>query len=129
VVGVRQWAEIRRMVLVEGRSQREVARLTGLARDTVARAVHSPEPPKYVRAPAPSKLDPSKEWICEQLRSDPRIPARRLRELAIELGYEGGTTTFDEWVREVRPRYPPRRTSQRTISPGRAGAVRSVGAP
>jgi hypothetical protein len=37
VVGVLQWAEIRRMVLVEGRSQREVARVTGLARDTVAK--------------------------------------------------------------------------------------------
>jgi hypothetical protein len=115
VVGVQQWAEIRRLVLVEGRSQREVARLLGLARDTVARAVRSPEPPKYLRAPAASKLDPFKEWVCEQLRSDPRIPSQRLRELAIELGFEGGKTIFDDWVREVRPRYLPRRTFQRTI--------------
>jgi hypothetical protein len=103
------------LVLVEGRSQREVARLLGLARDTVARAVRSPEPPKYLRAPAASKLDPFKEWVCEQLRSDPRIPSQRLRELAIELGFEGGKTIFDDWVREVRPRYLPRRTFQRTI--------------
>jgi hypothetical protein len=115
VVGVQQWAEIRRLVLVEGRSQREVARLLGLARDTGARAVRSPERPKYLRAPAASKLDPFKEWVCEQLRSDPRIPSQRLRELAIELGFEGGKTIFDDWVREVRPRYLPRRTFQRTI--------------
>jgi hypothetical protein len=39
VLGVQQWAEVGRLVLVGGRSQREVARLTGLARD-VAKAVH-----------------------------------------------------------------------------------------
>lgn len=37
MVGVHEWAEIRRLVLVEGRSQREVARLTGLARETASR--------------------------------------------------------------------------------------------
>ncbi|MBV8733973.1 MAG: hypothetical protein JO120_04270, partial [Solirubrobacterales bacterium] len=90
MLGVQQWAEVRRLVLVEGRSQREVTRLTGLARDTVARAVASDMPPRYVRAPAGSKLDPFKEWICAQLREDPAIQAQRLREMAAELGYEGG---------------------------------------
>ena len=115
MLGVQQWAEVRRLVLVEGRSQREVARLTGLARDTVARAVASQTPPKYVRAPAGSKLDPFREWICEQLREDPTIQAQRLRELAGELGYEGGRTIFDDYVREVRPRFLVRRTFQRTL--------------
>ena len=64
---VQQWAEVRRLVLVEGRSQREVARLTGLARATVASAVASETPPRYSRAPAGSKLDPLKDWVCEQL--------------------------------------------------------------
>jgi transposase len=115
VVGVQQWAEIRRLVLVEGRSQREVSRLTGLARDTVARAVASRTPPRYSRAPAGSKLDPFKDWICEQLRVEPSIPSLRLRELAAELGYAGGKTIFDDFVREVRPRFQVRRTFQRTI--------------
>ncbi|MBV8940981.1 MAG: IS21 family transposase, partial [Solirubrobacterales bacterium] len=115
MLGVQQWAEVRRLVLVEGRSQREVTRLTGLARDTVARAVASDMPPRYVRAPAGSKLDPFKEWICAQLREDPAIQAQRLREMAAELGYEGGKTIFDDYVREVRPRFRVRRTFQRTI--------------
>jgi transposase len=55
------------MALVERRSQREVARLTGLARDTMARAVRADVSPRYERAPMGSKLDPFKEWICEQL--------------------------------------------------------------
>jgi Mu transposase, C-terminal domain len=115
VLGVQQWAEIRRLVLVEGRSQREVARLMGLARDTVAKAVASETPPRYSRAPAGSVLDRFKDWICEQLREDPTIPSQRLRELAAELGYVGGKTIFDGYVREVRPRFVVRRTFQRTI--------------
>jgi transposase len=115
VLGVQQWAEIRRLVLVEGRSQRAVARLTGLSRSTVAKAVQSEMPPRYSRAPAGSKLDPFRDWVCEQLREDPTIQAQRLREMAAELGYEGGKTIFDDYVREVRPRFVVRRTFQRTV--------------
>jgi hypothetical protein len=57
VVGVQHWAEIRRLVLVEGRSQREVALLMELACDTAAKAVLSETPPKCSRAPAESKPD------------------------------------------------------------------------
>jgi transposase len=115
VVGVQQWAEIRRLVLVEGCSQREVALRLGLARMTVARAVGSETPPKYSRVPAGSRVDPFKDWVGDQLRADPRMPAQRLRELAVEVGYAGGKTIFDDYVREVRPRFLPRRTFQRTI--------------
>lgn len=115
MVGVEQWAEIRRMVLVERRSVREVARLTGLARDTVARAVSAEVPPRYLRAPAGSKLDPFKGWICDQLRGDPSIQSLRLREMASDLGYEGGKSIFDDYVREVRPRFLVPRTFQRTV--------------
>jgi transposase len=115
VVGVEQWAEIRRLVLVERRSQRQVAKSLGIARDTVARAVASGSPPRYARPPAVSKLDPFREWICEQLLADPSIQSLRLREMAAELGYAGGKTVFDDYVREVRPRYLVRRTFQRTV--------------
>jgi transposase len=115
VVGVEQWAEIRRLVLVERRSQQQVARSLGLARDAVARAVASEAPPRYVRAPIGSKLDPFREWICKQLRAGASIPSLRLREMAIELGYEGGKSIFDDYVREVRPRFQVRRTFQRTL--------------
>jgi transposase len=115
VVGVEQWAEIRRMHRVERLSVREIHRRTRLHRKTIRRALASDRPPVYRRAPAGSKLDPFKGWIEEQLRADPRIPSQRLRELARELGYEGGKTIFDDWVREVRPRYLRPRTYQRTV--------------
>lgn len=115
MVGVEQWAEIRRMHRVERLSIREISRRTGLHRKTIRRAVAAAEPPKYVRASAGSKLDPFKAWICDQLRADPGIPSLRLREMAAELGYEGGKTIFDDYVREVRPRFVVARTFQRTI--------------
>jgi transposase len=115
VVGVEQWAEVRRMHRVERLSIREISRRTGLHRRTVRRALASDEPPRYVRGSAGSKLDSFRDWVCEQLRADPRIPSQRLREMAAELGYEGGKTIFDDYVRDVRPRFLVRRTFQRTI--------------
>ncbi len=115
MVGVEQWAEVRRMKRVEGLSAREIDRRTGLARDTVGRLLAAEMPPRYARSPAGSILDPFKEWICEELRADPKVPSQRLRELAEEIGYRGGKTVFDDYVREVRPRFLVKRTFQRTI--------------
>lgn len=115
MVGVEQWAEVRRMKRVEGLSAREIGRRTGLARDTVGRLLAASVPPRYSRAPAGSIMDPFKDWICEQLQADPRVPSQRLRELAMEIGYAGGKTIFDDYVREVRPRFLVKRTFQRTV--------------
>jgi transposase len=110
VVGVEEWAEIRRMHRVERLSIREISRRTGLHRKTIRRALAAETPPKYSRPPAASKLDPFKDWICEQLQADPAIQSLRLREMAGELGYEGGKTIFDDYVREIRPRFVVKRT-------------------
>ena len=115
MVGVEQWAEIRRRHRVERLSIREISKRTGLHRKTIRRALAAEVPPKYVRASTGSKLDPFKEWICEQLRGDPGIQSLRLREMAAELGYDGGKTIFDDYVREVRPRFLIKRTFQRTV--------------
>jgi transposase len=115
LVGVEMWAEVRRMKRVEGLSARKISERTGLARDTVAKLLAAEAPPKYARAPAGSILDPLKVWICEQLDDDPTVPSQRLREDAEELGYRGGRTIFDEYVREMRPRFLTKRTFQRTV--------------
>jgi transposase len=116
VIGVEQWAEIRRMHLVDGVSIREIARRTGLHRETIRRALVSERPPAYRRRKEkPSKLDPFKEEIERLLRADHRLPGTRVRELIEELGYDGGKTVLDDHLREVRPRFTPRRTYQRTV--------------
>jgi hypothetical protein len=58
VIGVEQWAEIRRLYFVEKRSKRAIHKLTGVHRDTITRALESDTPPRYSRAPAGPKLDP-----------------------------------------------------------------------
>jgi hypothetical protein len=115
LVGVEQWAEVRRMRRVDGVSEREISRRTGLHRNTVKRLLAAPVPPRYERKPAGSKLDPFRDWICEQLQAEPRIQSQRLRELATEIGYAGGKSIFDDFVREVRPRFLVARTFQRTV--------------
>ena len=49
------------------------------------------------------------------LRHDPRLPAVRVRELIEPLGFVGGQSIVNEYVREVRPLFSPRRTFQRTV--------------
>src|SRR4051794_1663238 len=103
------------MKYVDGLSIHEIVRRTGHDRNTVRRALRSERPPQYERPPRPSKLDPFRDEIQRLLQEDPRIPAKRIRELIEELGYSGGKTILDDYVRELRPRYERRRTYQRTI--------------
>ena len=114
MVGVEQWAEIRRMYFVGRVSIKEIVRRTGLSRNTVRRALRSGEPPRYRRPPRPSKLDPFREEIHRLLRSDARLPGKRVRELLEEQGYVGGKSILDDYLREVRPLFQRQRTFQRT---------------
>ena len=116
MVSVEQWAEIRRLHFVKRLSIREIARRTGRHRDTVRRAVAAEEPPRYERPPRVSKLDPFRDEIHRLLLEEPRLPGQRVRELIGELGYRGGKTILDDYLREVRPLFlPAPRTFQRTV--------------
>jgi transposase len=116
LLGVEQWAEIRRMKHVERLSQREIHRRTGIHRDTIRKALASPAPPSYgPRPPRASKLDPFLETIEELLDDEPTLSGVRVREELEKLGYDGGKTILDELLRELRPRFlPPPRSFQRT---------------
>jgi transposase len=115
LLGVEQWAEIRRMKHVERLTQREIHRRTGIHRDTIRRALDSDEPPRYGPRPQrPSKLDPYLPVICELLADEPTLSGVRIREELEKLGYAGGRTILDELLRELRPRYLKPRTYQRT---------------
>jgi transposase len=115
VLEVRRWAEIRRMKEVDGLSIHEIVRRTGHDRNTVRRALRREGPPRYERPPRRSKLDRFKDEIHRLLQDDARIPGKRVRELIEALGYGGGKTILDDYLREVRPLYERRRTYQRTL--------------
>jgi transposase len=115
VLAVQEWAEIRAMWSVERLSIKEIARRTGRSRNTIRAALRCAEPPRYgPRAARPSKLDPFKGTIHELLADDGLIPSQVIRERITELGYRGGKTICDDYVRELRPVFNPPRTFQRT---------------
>ncbi len=115
MLDVERWAELRREHFVRGVSIKELARRTGLSRNTVRLALRSEAPPRYERTAAPSKLDPFKEEIHELLRRDPKLPGVRVRELIEPLGFAGAKTIVDDYLREVRPLFLAPRTFQRTV--------------
>ena len=116
LLGVELWAEIRRLGHVEGLSQREIHRRTGVHRDTIRKALASVTPPSHgQRPPRPSKLDRFVATIEELLADEPTLSGVRIREELERLGYDGGKTILDELLRELRPRFvPPPRSFQRT---------------
>jgi transposase len=68
----------------------------------------------YERSAAPSKLDAFLLQIEELLGEDARVPGEVILERLREAGYEGSRTILNDLLREVRPRFAPARTYQRT---------------
>jgi transposase len=113
---VEQWAELRREHFVGGVSIKELARRTGLSRNTIRRALRSDAQPGYRRSAGGSKLDAFKPEIHRLLRGDPKLPGQRVRELLQPLGFDGSKTIVDDYLREVRPLFaPPSRTFARAV--------------
>jgi transposase len=113
---VEQWAELRREHFVGGKSIKQLARSTGLSRNTIRRALRSEVPPSYWRAPKEGVLDPFKPEIHRLLKKNPKLSGVRVRELLEPFGCTAGKTVVDDYLREVRPLFaPPARTFQRTV--------------
>jgi transposase len=116
VVGVEQWAWLRREHFVAGKSIKRLVRETGLSKNTIRRALRSETPPRYQRASRHGVLEPFKPEIHRLLAQDAKLPGVRVRELLEPLGCMAGKTVVDDYLREVRPLFDrPARTFQRTI--------------
>ncbi|MBV9943920.1 MAG: IS21 family transposase [Solirubrobacterales bacterium] len=115
MLDVELWAELRREHFVRGVSIKRLARRTGLSRNTIRRALRSDVPPAYRRVPAGSMLDPFKDEVHRLLKGDPKLSGVRVREEIEPLGFDGGKTIVDDYLREVRPMFLKLRTHQRTV--------------
>jgi transposase len=108
---VESYAAVRRFVFVEGRSQREAARVFGLSRETVTKMCLFSLPPGYTRTkpvgkPKLGPLLPVIDAILEADRTAPvkqRHTAKRIFErLRDEHGFGGGYTVVKDYVRLCR---------------------------
>jgi transposase len=105
MVGAEGALEIR-VLHRHGRSIREIARDTGVSRNTVRRYLRDDEATRYKqRPPRPAKLDPFKAYIAERLRAaaPERIPASVLLTELRERGYVGGYTMLKLFAASLRP--------------------------
>jgi hypothetical protein len=60
-------------------------------------------------------LDPFKDEIHRLLKDEPALSGQRTRELIAALGFDGGKTIVDDYLREVRRLFVSPRTFQRTV--------------
>jgi len=101
---------IRRMYSRGKKSEREIARTTGLSRNTIAKWLHGPlaGEPKYRRGEPPRKLSAFHEVLVQALKADahrPRHERRTARALHAQIkaaGYEGGYTRVTDFIRAWR---------------------------
>lgn len=111
---VHDWAEVHRLFRREHLTKATIARRLGMSRTTVIRLLELAEPPRYVREPASSKLDPHKDAIAAMLDLDPEAPATVILEHLRGDGYSGGVTILKDHVATVRPAFLAARSFQRT---------------
>ena len=105
-----QWATIRRRVLVEGVSKRQVLRETGMHWTTLEKILNHSRPLGYRmrRLRERPKLGPFVDRIREILDSDVGVPkkqhhtAKRIFDRIAEEGYTGGYTVVKEAVAEIK---------------------------
>ena len=98
---------IRRLHSRGNKSEREIARITGLSPNTVSKWLHGQVdgPPKYQRGEQPTKLTAFHEALRQALNADARRPRqqrRTVRALYIEIkaaGYEGGYSRVIDFIR------------------------------
>jgi transposase len=103
-----QWMEIRRRVLAQGVSKRQILRETGMHWTTLEKILAQSEPPGYRQAKPRNKrkIGPWLGRIDAILSADKELPrkqrhtAKRIFERLREEGYEGGYTAVKQAVRE-----------------------------
>jgi transposase len=111
VLDVEDWAEIRRLRRAEGLAVSEIARVIGVARNTVKAALAADGPPQYRRAPRRSLVEGFEPRIRELLAAYPTMPATVIAE-RIDWAYF--IRTLSGRVARLRPWYLPADPAGRT---------------
>jgi transposase len=104
VIRLEEWVDIVALHR-QGVSIKAIARMLGVSRNAVRRALKRGGPP--VRAPQsrpPSKLEPYKAYLVDRLSEFPELSAVRLFEEVKALGYDGQISILKDFTRPYRIR-------------------------
>lgn len=112
MLGVEDWAEIRRLRRAEGLPISEIARVLGISRNTVRGALASEGPPRYQRRLAGSVVDEFEGRIRELLAAYPTMPATVIGE---RIGWPYSIRTLSGRVAQLRPVYLAPDPASRTV--------------
>jgi transposase len=96
MIGVDRLMDIRDLAR-QGHSIRDIARLTGLSRNTVRRALRGEHLLRRKDAPRPSKLDPFKDYLRGRRAEHPLSAVRLLEEIR-PMGYGGSIVTLRRFL-------------------------------
>lgn len=125
-------AKIRHAVLVEGKSQRRVARETGHSRNTIKKMLQNSERPKYRQRQARRSpvLGPYKglleKWVEEdkgKAKKQRRTATRMYQLLKEEHGYQGSEPTIRVYVGKLRKQAKQKVYVPLAYEPGETGQV------
>ena len=92
---------IRHKVLIEGQSQRRVAREMGLSRNTVKKYLEVSEPKRLELNPRSRPV--LEEW-AGRVTAKQRLTGSRLHRELVQEGYQVGVTLVRDYLREVKRR-------------------------
>ena len=119
-------AEIMTQYFTEKRSVRSIARELEVSRRTVRRIVERRSiVQERVTGPRASIVDPFKDEIKRILDKEPNCAAKAIFDRARSLGYSGGITALQQYVRKVRQVPVKSREAflRLTFEPGEAAQV------
>ncbi len=110
MISMEMMGKIRRMYFRDKLSLHEIAKRTGLSRNTIRKWVRAPEtkPPVYQRREVFNKLSPFHETLEQALRADAfrakqnRRTAKALLSMIRAQGYDGGYSQLTAFIRHWR---------------------------
>lgn len=105
MIAQERWMEIQ-ILAKQGKSIREISRITGHSRNTVRRCLRSAAWPSYKeRPPRPGKLDPYKKYLEERAAASKphRLPASVLHREIAALGFNGSMRLVRNFMRTLYP--------------------------
>jgi transposase len=106
----------------QGKGVREIARDTGLSRNTIRGILRGEHDGQYgPRKPRPTKLDEHKDYLRDRLEQAGAIKLNAtvlLREIRMR-GYDGGVTQLKEYLGRIRPQLPAEPIVRFETDPGK----------